>query len=157
VADILEIDLPNGDILELDIPEGSDDVFINNAIKEATTTPLQPGEPVTFGELPEGDTGKSPVDIKGESTFADDDISEISAAFGPLSSKLQAEEPQDLTLTPAAEDGDGLPILEVTGATADQESFKRGLLLVSDMSSLSERALAVAIIPSCFVSRRAEN
>jgi len=45
---------------------------------------------ISFGELPEGDTGDSPVDIQGQQIIESDSggISKLGLALGPSSSKL---------------------------------------------------------------------
>jgi len=102
---------------------------------------------ISFGELPEGDTGDSPVDIQGQQIIESDSggISKLGLALGPSSSKLASPQQagrfggQDLKLTPPTEEG-GLPSLSVTGKSANEESFGKGMALISDLFSLPERA-----------------
>lgn len=122
---------------DFNIEEGETEEFVE--------TPFDPAN-ISFNQLPEGDTGISPVDIQGQPTSAlqDTDVNEITAAFAPTSSRMKPADDLGLDLQPPTEVG-GLPTLEATGQTVDQQSVDAGLAFVSDVFSLPERSLGALV------------
>ena len=130
------IDLGKKQLSDFIIEEGEIEEFVENE--------FDPNN-ISFGELPQGHTGASPVDIQGRQIDSGG-ISQLGSALGPSSSKIETTKDvgrfggQDLELTQPTKEGE-LPSLGVTGTVSSKESFQRGMAVIGDSFSLPERVL----------------